>query len=62
MPVLNPDPAAASLVSNNSTADSNSVEDRQSTDSFDRYMNNTIQELERPKDTMQFYPPSGAVR
>lgn len=60
--MLNPGSAAASSVSNISTADPTSVEDRQSADSFDRYMNNTVQELEQSKDMIHFYPPSGAVK
>lgn len=60
--MLNSDSAAASLVSSISSADSNYVKDRQSEDSFDRHMHNTLQEFEAPKDTMQFYPPSVVVK
>lgn len=62
MPMLSSDSAAASLVSSISSAGSNYVKDRQSEDSFDLHRHNTLQELEVPEDTMQFYPPSGAVK
>ncbi|KAF3033854.1 hypothetical protein E8E11_004263 [Didymella keratinophila] len=62
MPVLNPGSATASLVSSISSAGSTYAKDRQSEDSFDRYMQSTIQESEETDDTMQFYPPAGAVK
>ncbi|KAF1932612.1 uncharacterized protein M421DRAFT_1233 [Didymella exigua CBS 183.55] len=62
MPVLSLDSAAASLVSSISSAGSYYVKDRQSEDSFDRHMYNTVQELEEREETMQLYPPTGAVK
>lgn len=57
--MLIPDSSAASLVSNIGSSDSNYAKDSLSVESFDQH---TTQELEEPKDAMQFYPPSGAVK
>lgn len=62
MPVLNPGSATASLVSSISSAGSTYMEDRLSEDNFDRHMQRTIQESEETDETMQFYPPAGAVK
>lgn len=62
MPVLNPNLATASLVSSISSAGSTYANDAKSEDSFDQYMQDTLQESEVIDDTMQFYPPAGAVK
>ena len=62
MPVLNPDSAAASLVSSVSTVGSGYVKERQSEDSYDQHQREKRQEPEGLEDKMQFYPPSGAVK